>query len=73
MLRMFFKFLKQSAQRFKGLRDISYHFSAKEFKLAPKVKYKFPKTFATGYPEATMAVINSDNFHSFLTEEKPNL
>lgn len=41
---------------------------AYEFKLNPKAKYRFSKTFTSGYPEASTAVITMENFHDFLTE-----
>ena len=37
------------------------------FKMNPKVKYRFPKTFTSAYPEAGTQVVSLDNFHDFLT------
>jgi predicted AAA+ superfamily ATPase len=41
--------------------------AAFEFKWNPKRKVKFTKTFTNAYPEATLELITSQNFSSFLT------
>lgn len=41
---------------------------AYEFKMNPKAKYKFSKTFTSAYPEASTEVIHMENFHDFLTK-----
>ncbi len=39
-----------------------------EFKLNPKAKYRFPKTFANAYPHTEQMVITPKNFHTYLTK-----
>ncbi len=39
-----------------------------EFKLNPKAKYRFPKTFDNAYPHTEQIVITPENFHTYLTK-----
>ncbi len=41
---------------------------AYEFKMNPKAKYRFSKTFTTAYPQTSTKVISTENFHDFLTQ-----
>jgi len=42
-------------------------FHAFEFKYSPKKKFNISKTFTQAYPSHTFKLINSTNYHSFLT------
>ena len=41
---------------------------AYEFKMNPKAKYRFSKSFTAAYPEASTTVISTENFNDFLTQ-----
>ncbi len=39
-----------------------------EFKLNPKAKYRFPKTFGNAYPKTEQIIITPENFQHYLTK-----
>jgi uncharacterized protein len=41
--------------------------SAYEFKFSPTTRVRFPKGFTTAYPDATVQVVNPDNYLDFIT------
>jgi predicted AAA+ superfamily ATPase len=48
------------------LEEVDGTLSAFEFKLNPKAKAKFPRTFLNAYPESSFAKIDMNNFREFL-------
>lgn len=57
----------QQQQEIDYIEDIDGQLSAYEFKWNPKKKIRLPITFTRNYPLSHSAVINRDNYDSFLT------